>query len=124
MLLDTDVMVSILRGHPPAVAWLASVRSVPLGLPGLAAMELLQGCRSLAEQQRLEKQLLSFPRYWPSLLDCQMAYRDFAAYRLSHSLGLLDALIAHTALGRAEPLATLNVKHFAVVAGLTTVQPY
>jgi predicted nucleic acid-binding protein len=124
MLLDTDVMVSISRGHPPAVGWLASIRSTPLGLPGLVAMELLQGCQNLADQQRLERQLQSFPRYWPSLLDCQLAYSDFAAFRLSHGLGLLDALIGHTALGRGEALATFNVKHYAVIAGLTTVQPY
>jgi predicted nucleic acid-binding protein len=124
MLLDSDVMVNVLRSHPPAVARLATVHSTLLGLPGLAEMELLQGCRNLADQQRLENQLQPFPLYWPSLLDCQLAYRDFAAHRLSHGLGLLDALIGHTAVGRGEPLATFNVKHYAVIAGLTTVQPY
>ena len=34
MLLDTDVMVDFLRGHPSAIAWLTTV-SVPIGLPGL-----------------------------------------------------------------------------------------
>jgi predicted nucleic acid-binding protein len=43
---------------------------------------------------------------------------------LSHSLGLLDSLIAHTALGRSEELATFNTKHYSVVAGLRMVQPY
>ena len=38
MLLDTDVMVDILRGHPPAVAWLAGLGAMPVGLPGLVAM--------------------------------------------------------------------------------------
>ncbi len=60
MLLDTDVMVDILRGHPPAIAWLNGLGNTPLALPGLVAMELLQGCRNLAEQQRLEKQLQRF----------------------------------------------------------------
>jgi hypothetical protein len=39
-------------------------------------------------------------------------------------LGLLDALIGHTAVGLGEELATFNVKHYAVSAGLTTVQLY
>ena len=124
MLLDTDVMVDILRGHPLAVAWLAGSGAISIGLPGLVAMELLQGCRNLAEQQRLEKQLLRFVLHWPTEADCQRAFRYFAAYRLSHGLGLLDALIGQTAVGISETLATFNVKHYAVVTGLSTVQPY
>ncbi len=57
-------------------------------------------------------------------MDCQRALQDFAAFHLSHNLGLLDALIAHMAVGLGEPLATFNVKHYGVVTGLTTVQPY
>jgi predicted nucleic acid-binding protein len=124
MLLDTDVMVDILRGHPPAVAWLAGLGSAAVALPGLVAMELLQGCRNLAEQQRLELFLQRFALHWPTAADCQRAYLDFAAYHLSHNLGLLDVLIAHTALGLQEELATFNVKHYGVIAGLRTVQPY
>jgi predicted nucleic acid-binding protein len=123
MLLDTDVMVDFLRGHAPAVAWLTSV-AVPLGMPGLVAMELLQGCRNLAEQQRVNKDLQRFALHWATLADCQRAYQDFASYYLSHGLGILDSLIAETAVGLQEPLATFNVKHYAVIPGLTTIQPY
>jgi predicted nucleic acid-binding protein len=124
MLLDSDVMVDVVRGHAPAVAWLASGRTTPLRLAGFAAMELLQGCRNLADQRRVEKRLQSFPLCWPTLADCQQGYQDFAAYRLSHGLGLIDALIGATAVGSGETLATFNVKHYAVIVGLTTVQPY
>jgi len=123
MLLDTDVMIDFLRGHPPAVVWLTALPP-PIGLPGLVAMELIQGCHNLAEQQRIEKELQRFIWYWPTLVDCQRAYRDFAVYHLSHNVGLLDALIAHTAVGSREPLATFNVKHYGVVSGLQIVQPY
>jgi predicted nucleic acid-binding protein len=58
------------------------------------------------------------------LADCQRGYQDFAAYRLSHGLGLIDALIGATAVGCGETLATFNVKHYAVIARLTTVQPH
>jgi predicted nucleic acid-binding protein len=34
MLLDTDVMIDILRGHPPAVVWLAGQGTTLIGLPG------------------------------------------------------------------------------------------
>jgi predicted nucleic acid-binding protein len=124
MLLDSDVMVDVTRGHAPATAWLASARTTPLGLAGLAAMELLQGCRNLTDQRRVEKRMQSFPRHWPTPADCHRGYQDFASYRLSHGLGLIDALIGATAVGCGETLATFNVKHYAVIAGLTTVQPY
>ncbi len=123
MLLDTDVMVSFLRGHPPAVNWLTNFTS-PVGLAGLAAMELLQGCRNQAEQQRVENVLARFALYWPTIADCTRAYRDFSAHRLTTGLGLLDSLIGHTAIGLNEQLATYNVKHYSAIAGLQTVQPY
>jgi hypothetical protein len=37
---------------------------------------------------------------------------------------LLDALIGATAVGLNEQLATFNVKHYKVIPGLQTVQPY
>jgi predicted nucleic acid-binding protein len=123
MLLETDVMVDFLRGHAPAMAWLTGLPP-PIGLPGLVAMELIQGCLNLAEQQRIEKELQRFTSHCPTLGDCQLAYRDFAAFHLSNNLGLLDSLIAHTAVGLNEPLATFNVKHYGVIKGLRTVQPY
>lgn len=39
MLLDTDVVVDILRRHPPAVAWIARQAPTAAALPGLVAME-------------------------------------------------------------------------------------
>lgn len=123
MLLDTDVMVDFLRGYAPAVAWLTSY-TMPVAVPGLVAMELLQGCQNGAEQQRIERELARFALYWPTLADCQRAYRDFAAFRLSTSLGLFDSLIGQTAVGRNEPLATSNVKHYGPISGLQVVQPY
>ncbi len=124
MLIDTDVMVDILRQHPPAVAWLSGLGTAPVGLPGLVAMELLQGCASMADQQRVEKQIQRFSLYWPTASDCQRALQDFATFRLSHNLGLLDVLIGETAVGVNLPLATFNTKHFSVIPGLKTIQPY
>ena len=124
ILLDTDVVIDILRGHPPAVAWLRGLGASILGLPGLVVMELVQGCQDKTEQQRVERFCQPHPLFWPTQADCQRALTDYAAFRLSHSIGLLDALIGHTAVGLKEPLATFNVKHYRVIPGLITVQPY
>jgi predicted nucleic acid-binding protein len=123
-LLDTDVAIDVLRGHPPAIAWLQGLGSSLLGLPGLVVLELLQGCQDKAEQLRVEQFCRPHALFWPTPVDCQRALTDFVTFRLSHGIGLLDVLIGHTAVGLNEPLATFNVKHYRVIAGLNTVQPY
>jgi predicted nucleic acid-binding protein len=55
ILLDTDIMVDILRGYQPAINWLTSASDTEIGVPGLVAMELIQGCQNAREQKRLEK---------------------------------------------------------------------
>ena len=72
----------------------------------------------------MERFLRAFRIYWPAEADMNRALQEFTGYRLSHGLGLVDALIAATALGRGEPLATFNVRHYQAVPGLVTVQPY
>jgi predicted nucleic acid-binding protein len=54
LLLDTDIMIDLLRRYPPALAWLTSLGSTELALPDYVVMELIQGCRSKAEQDQLE----------------------------------------------------------------------
>jgi len=124
ILLDTDVMVDILRGNEPAKQWLDAAQNQILGIPGLVAMELLQGCQNTSEQKRLERELSDYPLYWAEQQDCERALKSFAAYRLSHQLGLLDALIAQTAIGVGAELATFNTRHYGVLKELKTTQPY
>ena len=55
ILLDTDVMIDVLRRYAPATEWLASLGAGAVGLPGIVAMELLQGCRDRQEQQSIQQ---------------------------------------------------------------------
>lgn len=124
LLLDTDIMVDLMRRYQPALAWLQETTGVPIGLSGLVAMELIQGCRNRNEQQRVENNLRHYPFYWPSSADCTRAFTHFAEFHLSNGLGLLDALIAETAVGLGIPLVTFNEKHYRVITGLEMIQPY
>ena len=45
-------------------------------------------------------------------------------YHLSHSIGLLDALIGLTAVAVNLPLYTFNQKHYSMIPNLHTIQPY
>ena len=124
IILDTDIMIDLLRKHPPAMAWLASLGDEEIALPGFVVMELIQGCRNKAEQIKVEKSATSHSVVWPSSKTCDEALSVFSRYHLSHSLGLLDALIGETALALNLPLHTFNQKHYAAVPNLKTVQPY
>jgi predicted nucleic acid-binding protein len=122
-LLDTDVCVDLFHEFPPALQWLASLVEEPL-LPGFAVLELLEGCRNAREIRRVEQRIAGFQIVWGSAADCERAVATFAAHYLRHNLGVMDALIAETAIGLGAVLCTFNVRHFRAVPGLVTEQPY
>src|SRR5438874_906436 len=110
-LVDTDVLIDIQRGHPPALAWFSGLQDLPAA-PGLVVMELVQDARNAREVRHALKLVAPLPVVWPTEADCARALSDFAMYHLSHGLGLLDALIAACAIGRSARLYTINVKHY------------
>ena len=124
ILLDTDVMIDLLRQYPPAVAWLDSLGEEEIFLPGFVVMELILGSRNKAEQEIVERELGAYSVAWPSAETCNEALSVFARYHLSHGLGILDALIGQIAVAFNLPLCTFNQKHYAVITNLKTVQPY
>ena len=122
-LLDTDVLIDVQRGHPPALKWFAGLTTPP-GVPGFVVMELVQDAQN-SQQVRTALNLVSpLPVVWPREIDCARALADFSVLHLSHGLGLLDALIAATAIGKGATLCTFNVKHYRAVNGLTLLAPY
>jgi len=124
LLLDTDVMVDVLRGYEPAVEWLGSLTDEAPALPGFVVLELMDGCRSKMEMKRLLKRVAPFRIYWPRDTDCNQALIEFAKGRLTNALSVLDVLIAECALGLNATLCTFNTRHFRSIAHLKTRQPY
>jgi len=122
--LDTDVVIDVLRSYTPAIKWLIALNNEEVAIPGFVAMEIIQGCRSKSEQLRVEHLMEQFLVVWPSSNACDAALTLFSEYHLSDSLGLLDAIVGQTALELGLPLHTFNQKHYRIIAGLQTVQPY
>ena len=122
-LLDTDVLVDDVRGFPPALRWLASLTEQPK-ISGIVLMELVEGCANKLEMLRVQKMVEPYVLCWPAPSDNQNALTILIQARLSHHIGLQDALIAATALGLGATLCTFNTKHFSAVPGLITEQPY
>ena len=124
ILVDSDVMIDLLREYPPAIAWLDSLDDDEILLPGFVVMELIQGCKNRTEQRRLQKGLEPYSIIWLSPEVCDEALAVFSRYYLSHSLGIIDALIGQMAVSLGLPLHTFNAKHYSMIPDLKVVQPY
>jgi len=125
ILLDSDVMIDLLRQYPPAIGWFDALDDEEkLLLPGYVMMELIQGCRNKAEQDRLQRELADYGVVWLAPADCDKGLDVFTRYHLSHNAGLLDVLIGQTAVALEVPLYTFNHKHYRFIPGVQTVQPY
>ena len=78
-LLDTDVLVDIVRQHQPAVTWITSLDDdEPIGVPGPVALELIAGCKNRQETNRIMRLVNRYPIYWPPSIDGDRALRAFA----------------------------------------------
>ncbi len=123
LILDTDILIDIQRGHEPARQWFAGLETVP-SVAGFAVMELVQGARNPYEVRQALLLVAPMPIVWPTESDCSRALSDFTAYHHSHGLGLLDALIAATTVGAGATLCTFNSRHYQIVPGLDLQQPF
>jgi hypothetical protein len=117
VLVDTDVMVDFLRGHPKAIA-LVQAQSVGIILSSIVAAEIYAGVRDEEELNTLDSliQLFRVVPVSPELARAGGLYKK--EYGKSHGVGLADAIIAATALAENADLSTLNTKHYPMIKGL------
>lgn len=124
ILVDSDVLITHLRGNPSARDWLTSARrSGPLAVSAVTVAEVTGGMRTSAdagERPEVRRLLAS--------LDCEPVTREVAEqagdlsrrFRRSHQgISTSDYLIAATAVIRDLQLATLNVRHFPIFPELS-----
>lgn len=117
LLVDTDLLVDFLRGHPKAVAFLQRHAS-RIALPAVVVAELYAGVKGDEELGALDD-LMSLLRIVPvtsSIARAAGLYR--CKYGASHGVSLADAIIAATADSERADLKTLNVRHYPMFKGL------
>ncbi|MBE0690807.1 MAG: PIN domain-containing protein [Anaerolineae bacterium] len=122
--MDSSVLIDILRQHLPAKTWMVDQMPNQLAVTPYVWMEVVFGAPDKVNQQRAEKMLAQFRLVYPTQADTDWSMRQLAAYSLSHSVGVLDCLIAAPAHRLKLPLYTTNVKHFAPLLGDAAVPPY
>jgi predicted nucleic acid-binding protein len=117
LLLDTSILIDVLRGSQVASHWLESVTEVP-ACSELTRAEVLRGVRS-AERPRTERLLDSLRWVGVDEHVARRAGELGRRYRRSHSgLGIVDFVIAATAQLLEAELATGNTRHYPMFAGL------
>lgn len=118
MLIDSDVLVWLTRGHLGAAQRLQEVSAWKIS--AVTYMELAQGCRDKLELARLKKGLAARHTEVLPLTPAisQRAANLIDSLALSHGMRLADALIGATAFEHGLTLITANLKHFSAVSGL------
>ncbi|MFN9873560.1 MAG: VapC toxin family PIN domain ribonuclease, partial [Pseudanabaena sp.] len=86
--LDTDILIDVLRGHKPAIAWFTTLSELP-SVSGFVVMELIQNCQNKQEVNQVFRLTAPLSLIWLTEADCDNALADFSKYRLSDGIGLL-----------------------------------
>jgi predicted nucleic acid-binding protein len=121
-LLDTNIIVDLLRGYTPAQLWIA--KQTDLALTRVVWLEAIEGALD-ANELRLTINLLNeFDLVEQTISDFDWATRQLIRYRLSHQIDAFDCLIAAPSYRLQLTLYTRNLKHFAPLLGNLAQQPY
>jgi predicted nucleic acid-binding protein len=116
MLLDSNILIDVLRGERVAQAWLQQQHRPSISV--ITWIEVLVGCRG-SEQEVVEPWLESFDRL---PIDQSVATLT-VTLRQRHGLKVPDAIILATAQRHGLHLATRNVRDFPLELG-SVLHPY
>ncbi len=121
MVLDTCVLIDVLRGKTAAIDFVTGLQEAP-ALSVVTVTEVVAGCRNAKERRAVDHLLSHYVIHDIGLDIAALAGELIQRYGPSHGTDPIDALIAATATAHDLPLATLNLKRFPMFAGLTA--PY
>lgn len=121
MVVDTDILIDYLRGHPDAIPYLeANVEEVCISAVSVA--ELYQGVREGSERTALRAMTSAVTVLAMNEEIAEIAGLYRRDYGKKFGCGLADCMIAATATFHAQQLATGNSKHFAMLTDV--IAPY
>ena len=121
MILDTCILVDLSRQNPKALNFLEGLQVTP-SVSAVTVTEIFSGTRSAREDQLFEQLFQAWQVFDVDRETGRLAARFLKKFRPSHGLDIIDAIIAATAKIHDHQLATLNLKHFPMFAGLA--RPY
>lgn len=119
MILDSDVIIEVLRGNPATVGWLRTQRAagVALAYSPVSRAEI-RACSRPGERPAIAGLFGSLAAIPINASTGELAGELLAKYARSHGVQMGDALIAASALESGSDLATFNARHFPGVPRL------
>lgn len=121
-LVDTAIIVDLLRGYPPALVWYSGQQD--LGICHTVWLEILEGAANKHDQESAIKLLNNFIRVSQPDEDMQWAVQNLMKLKLTHNVDAFDCLIAAASYRLNLTLYTRNIKHFWPLLGKLAVRPY
>jgi predicted nucleic acid-binding protein len=123
-ILDTSILIDLLRAFPPATSWFAGLGRQRLAITPVVWMETVQGATDRVKRAQAIRFLRRFHIEHPTEDDNRWAMRQTARFHLSHGIQLQDAMIASVAARLGVPLYTTNLKHFQPLPAVDASKPY
>lgn len=117
ILLDTCILIDVLRGRYAAGAFVSGLDAAP-SISTITATELIAGARGTKETRAIDRILETYVTIDIGVEIARLADDYVRAYGPSHAVDPIDALIAATAKTSQLDLATRNIKHFPMFKGL------
>jgi len=124
MNLDSTILIDLAKGKKSAQKYLQSTQELSISI--IVKLELLAGARN-KEELKLLKQMTSDLQLNVIHLSSSISHlaeNIFIKYHHNCGIGIMDALIAATALNQKQKLVTHNLKHFPFIPNLKTLKPY
>jgi predicted nucleic acid-binding protein len=113
MILDSDVLIEILRSNAQTARWVAAQASTgeALRYSPVSRAEIGAGLR-VGEEKVIAALFAGLDAVTVDATTGELAGERLRRYRRSHGLELGDALIAASAVQYGERLATFNRRHY------------
>jgi predicted nucleic acid-binding protein len=118
ILVDSDLLIWVLRGHAGAVQTLLALDDLAVSI--MSRLELLRGVRGSMEKREINAVLNRFGSVTLALTPVigERALAVLDEIGLANAIDVPDCLIAATALEHNIPLVSGNLKHYRPVRGL------
>ena len=121
-ILDTDILLDVLKGNQTAIAWFKTLTEVP-SITNTVFTELMETVRNEQEVHHMFQLIAPLPIIWPTKADSSRASSYYSKY-FSDDFGSIEAEIAACAVERDATLCTLSVKIYDCVPILDVMKPY
>jgi predicted nucleic acid-binding protein len=121
-ILDSTVIIHLLRRYPPAISWFDASQKFSISV--ITWMEVMIGVTSKRNMIETRHFLSGFDLHLLTYDDQQWAQSQIERLRFSHHIDMEDCMVASVAYRLQTPLYTHNLKDMIPLIGKLAIKPY